>query len=109
MRHLPYEENPKFVKEHPKLAAALAEGIKEIDEYDGEYWVNNTIDWLIKAVSGICYKLGLSLTRSRAKDQSHLCTLCHLKALMNSGWAIPGMEARHYICRLHVRRATIST
>jgi len=54
MRHLPYEENPKFEKEHPKLAAALAEGIKEIDEYDGEYWVNNTIDWLIKAVSGIC-------------------------------------------------------
>lgn len=48
LRHFPYE--PETILEHPEMEP-LHEGERSKDEFNGLWYIKNTIVWLIKAVS----------------------------------------------------------
>jgi hypothetical protein len=50
LRHLEYQNEKGFAEEYPALAAALKEGKRKYSNTDGKYWVEDTIQWIIKAV-----------------------------------------------------------
>jgi hypothetical protein len=50
LRHLEYQNEKELAEEYPVYAAALREGKRKYDNMDGKYWVEDTIQWIIKAV-----------------------------------------------------------
>jgi hypothetical protein len=63
LRHLEYQNEEWLAKKHPALAAALKEGKKKYNHLDGKYWIEDTIEWIIKAVCQPSISPDISLTK----------------------------------------------
>jgi hypothetical protein len=68
LRHLEYQNEKWLAKKFPAIAAAMKHGERTLDKIDGKYWVNDTIQWIIKSVCKLSNSSDTSLTpRNRAK------------------------------------------
>lgn len=75
LRHFEYQNEPGLQKQFPEFATAILEGKQTIDKLDGKIWVNDTIQWIIKAVSKVADSLDPTLIGNyRAKSLLHPST-----------------------------------